>query len=793
MEKSDYNTTKLVGNVRTAVIRCQTQNCPKETGDYSMKRKLFLGIALLLTLASAFYLSKDYLFTTESRSERNPDGQQKPLDGHQKMLELLADINARVPDEHLWLGDSRARGLRADLASFPASGSPSDLCQLHFNLGKAELRLGRENEAIDQLTTAYRMISSPSVHSALGHKWQNAITFQLGVAYMRVAETQNCCRRNTPDSCILPIRGQGIHTNQEPSTLATMYYTEILENTKKNSSLYLQAQWLLNIAYMTLGDHPDGVHEKYLIPVAAFQSDKPFPRFFNISSRLGVDTFSLSGGAIADDFDGDGYLDLIVSTWDPAGQIRLFRNNQDGTFRDRTKEAGLVGIYGGLNLVQADYNNDGFPDFLALRGAWLRQAGSHPNSLIRNNGDGTFTDVTFAAGLGKVHYPTQTASWADYDNDGDLDLYVGNETTKGVVAPCQLFQNNGDGSFQDVATEANVTNDQYAKAVVWGDYDNDRWPDLFVSNFRSPNRLFHNNQDGTFTDLALQAGVTRPRASFPAWFWDFDNDGVLDLFVSSYMKNGLPDLTASYLGLAFEREMACLYRGDGRGRFEEVAQKRNLTRPTLPMGSNFGDLDGDGYLDFYLGTGDPLYEMLMPNVMYQNLEGKRFADVTTSGGFGHLQKGHAVVFADLDNDGDQDIFEQLGGAFPGDKFNDALYENPGFQNHWITIHVIGIHGNRSAIGARIRIDVVEDDTTRTIYKHVNSGGSFGANPLRQTIGLGRAKGIERLEIFWPTTGRTQTFRNIPMDQTIRIVEGVSECMTVSLNTFRLGFPDASSN
>ena len=407
---------------------------------------------------------------------------------------------------------------------------------------------------------------------------------------MRVGETQNCCNRFTPESCVLPIRGQGIHTEKGASKQAIEYFTEVLAGSPKNSLLHLGSRWLLNIAYMTIGAHPDAVPEAYRINPQAFESGEPFPRFVNIAPRLGLDTFSLSGGAIADDFDNDGYLDLVVSTWDTAGQIRFFRNEQNGTFSDRTEVAGLAGITGGLNLVQADYNNDGNVDVLVLRGAWLVQWGKHPNSLLRNNGDGTFTDVTFDAGLAKVHYPTQTASWADYDNDGDLDLYVGNEALLGLPAPGQLFRNNGDGTFMDVAPQAGVTNDRFAKAVVWGDYDNDRLPDLYVSNQgapkrRGPNRLYRNQGDGTFVNVAPELGVAGPEKSFPAWYWDFDNDGNLDLYVSAYSAN-IGDLAGAYLGLRFEKtKLARLYRGDGQGGFEDVAVERNLRRPNAPMGA----------------------------------------------------------------------------------------------------------------------------------------------------------------------------------------------------------------
>ena len=231
---------------------------------------------------------------------------------------------------------------------------------------------------------------------------------------------------------------------------------------------------------------------------------------------------------------------------------------------------------------------------------------------------------------------------------------------------------------------------------------------------------------------------------------------------------------------------ARLYRGTGEGGFEDVAKQHNLLRPNAPMGSNFGDLDNDGYLDFYLGTGYPDFKNIMPGVMYRNRAGTGFADVSYAGGFAHIQKGHGVVFADFDNDGDADIFEQMGGSFPGDQYSNVLYENPGFGNHWLTVKLVGVRSNRSAIGARIRVEVIENGVSRSIYKHVNSGGSFGANPLRQTIGLGTASKIEVLEIFWPTTNLTQTFDDVPMDSVIQLVEGEPEYTPLTVKKLRLG-------
>lgn len=714
----------------------------------------------------------------------------KATSGHVKMVTLLKQIADETAGNNMYLGDADERMLREYVSNLPSDTPERTRWMAYMQLGHALLRLGKEEEAIDYLERALELtrLQGTSVPAEV----VNHTLFRLGVAYMRHGETQNCCLRNTPDSCILPIRDGGIHTEQEPSQKAIAYFDGVLQNTPKHESLHLAAQWLINIAYMTIGGYPERVPESYLIPPDAFEAKEEIPRFTNIASSLGVDTFDLSGGAIVDDFDNDYYLDIVTSTWDTAGQMRYFRNNGDGTFSDRTKEAGLMGLYGGLNMVHADYDNDGDTDILVLRGGWIGRQGQHPNSLLRNNDDGTFSDVTFYAGLGEKHYPSGTASWGDYDNDGDLDIYIGNETSKGIKgkalrAPCQLFRNNGDGTFTDVAAEAGVQNNRFAKSVIWGDYNGDRWLDLYVSNFKGGNRLYHNNGDGTFTNVARNLNVDLPEVSFPAWFWDFDNDGVLDLYVAAYSAK-LEHLTASWIGMhkeQVEAVLARLYRGNGNGGFEEVAKQYNLIHPTAPMGSNFGDLDNDGYLDFYLGTGYPDYENIMPNVMYRNQRGLRFADVSIAGGFSHLQKGHGVAFADLDNDGDQDIFEQMGGALPGDAANNVLYENPGFGNHWIAINLIGVDSNRSAIGVRIHAKVADNNSERSIYKYVNSGGTFGGNPLRQTIGLGKAPTIEQLEIYWPTTNLTQTFRDVQSNQFIQIVEGDEKYTSLALNKLAL--------
>jgi hypothetical protein len=223
--------------------------------------------------------------------------------------------------------------------------------------------------------------------------------------------------------------------------------------------------------------------------------------------------------------------------------------------------------------------------------------------------------------------------------------------------------------------------------------------------------------------------------SFPCWFFDYDNDGYLDLFVASFVPS-VTETAAGYLGLPAHAETMKLYRNTGKGTFEDVTKAVGLDKVVPTMGANFGDLDNDGYLDFYLGTGSPSYAALIPNVMFRNHEGKYFVDVTSSTGTGHLQKGHGIAFGDINNDGNQDIFINIGGAVPGDAYNKALFANPGHSNHWLSVKLVGIKSNRAAIGAKIRLTLEDDKGKDSLrYREVSSGGSFGASPFTQSIGL----------------------------------------------------------
>ncbi|HEY8670532.1 MAG TPA: CRTAC1 family protein, partial [Terriglobales bacterium] len=572
---------------------------------------------------------------------------------------------------------------------------------------------------------------------------------------------------------IFPPRKSVALRSSGDSERAVQYLTRFLE--KKPDSL--EVKWLLNLAYMYLGKYPAGVPKKYLINPSVFASKENVGRFTDVAAAAGLNSFSMAGGVIVDDFENNGLLDVVTSSYDQCEALHYFHNNGDGTFTDRGAQAGLADELGGLNLIQTDYNNDGCIDIFVLRGGWQAPARS---SLLRNNCDGTFTDVTESAGLAQP-IASQTAVWTDIDNDGFLDLFIGNEQ-----GPSRLYHNKGDGTFEDISQSAGVDNIAFSKGVVAADYDNDGYMDLYVSNLGGNNFLYHNNHNRTFTEVGKQAGVQAPSMSFATWFFDYDNDGWPDLFVTSYYMSP-EEILRSQLGVPHNVETLKLYHNEGNGTFRDVTAEAGLDHVYDPMGSNFGDIDNDGFLDFYLGTGTPPYGDILPNVLFHNQGGKKFVDVTASSGTGELHKGHGVAFADFQNDGQEDIVAEIGGAVPGDRHAIRLFENPGNGNDWITVRLVGVKSNRVAIGARIKVTVEnESHERRSIYRTVGSGGSFGASPLQQHIGLGKNAKIVSLETWWPASDTRQIFRDVGNNQFIEIKEFANSYTQLERTRVRLG-------
>jgi tetratricopeptide (TPR) repeat protein len=396
-------------------------------------------------------------------------------------------------------------------AEGPATGQPEHLSEsdadvaieAHVALAQMHAFNGEMEQAIQQFQKAYEYaaVSSPKSLPFLKEA--------LGVTYLHLSEMENgAYSRSGAMDFFPPINPHAHYEKQEHSKLAIQFFLSYLEQNPDDR----EVRWLLNLAYETLGEYPAGVPQKYLAAESDFESKESVGRFIDVAPAEGLNVFSAAGGVVVDDFENNGLLDVVVSSMYSCDPVHYFHNNGDGTFSDRTAQAGLLNQTGALQIVQADYNNDGCLDLLLLRGGWefpMRR------SLLRNNCDGTFTDVTEQSGLAAPVTASQTAVWADIDNDGFLDLFIGNEK-----APSQLFHNRGDGTFEDISHTAGIDQMSFVKGVTAADYDKDGYVDFFVSVFNGKKYLYHNNHNLTFTDVAREAGVQDSTYSFSTWFFD---------------------------------------------------------------------------------------------------------------------------------------------------------------------------------------------------------------------------------------------------------------------------------
>ena len=706
-----------------------------------------------------------------------------------RMADTLAAIYARAvanPATNPFLNRERATAIEAEVRG--ATGDQAMDAQ--FRLAEERLKAGRTQDAIDGLE---KLIKDAGISWDSIAPRQKPFFDLLAIAYMRLGEQQNCLDNSAANICILPLKGAARHTKQSGARGAIERYAKLLRQYPDDRG----SQWLLNLAYLQIGDYPDSVPPPWLIRnLVPTRTANDFPEFRNIANRVGLGITGLAGGTDIDDFNGDGLLDVFTTAWGLNDPVHLFIADGRGGYADQTAGAGLNGIVGGLNSVHADYDNDGDVDIVVLRGAWMRESGPFPLSLLRNRGDGRFEDVTFDAGL-LSYGPTNTAAWADFDLDGYLDLFVGYESYSkingGKSHPSKLFHNNQNGTFTEIAATVGIGVDDFVKGATWGDVNNDGLPDLFLSVIYRKNKLFINKGGASietwkFVEQSALAGVEQPIASFPTWFWDYDNDGRDDLFVPSYDVNaamhefvareylGLP-LTVKVGGVDIQYEDPRLYHNKGDGTFEDATVNSGLSGKVLyAMGSNFGDLDNDGFLDFYVGTGNPDLRSVIPNRMFRNVGGTRFEEVTLPGGFGHLQKGHAVAFADLDRDGDDDVFEVIGGAYQGDLATSVLFENPGWPGTaWLNLTLEGKTANRSAIGAHVEV-IVTDATgaTRSIHRTVGQTSSFGSGPLQLHIGLARATRITDVRVQWPDQAHTKTsYTNLALNTFYRVPQSAA--------------------
>lgn len=752
---------------------------------------LIVGILIVVGAISAFTMGGKIMKLVKGGDNKRVAAQQaahvEPIawdpskSGNQAMIDYLHQVYDKVNKPGLRFMNN------AIVESLLAQPIPSDIkgkFVWYFDLCSQMINCGRLEEAIEKVN----QFEADSDFSKLDKSQLGQWYYVKGLVYLRYGEVQNCIGMHNSESCIWPLSKEAQSQLKEGPEKAIESYTKCLEYDPQN----LSAMWLLNLAYMQTGGYPDQVPTQWLVPESSFKSEYDVPKFKNVAIDLGVDNPNMCGGVILDDFNRDGLIDIFTCGWGLKERCFLLLNKGDGTFDDVSAKAGIDKYPGGLMIQQTDYNNDGWLDVWISRGAWYSEFGILPSSMLRNNGDSTFTDVTYEVGLWSTN-PSQASTWADFNNDGWLDLYIGNEASRkgDKKNDCKLFLNDGTGKFKDVAKETKTNFNGFVKGVTTGDYDNDGDPDIYLSVNSAENILFRNDTERgskklKFTNVTAEAGVSGPVQSFPCWFFDYNNDGWLDIMNFSYGANvSDDDIPAEYMGKEMRGDKTALYVNNQDGTFTNKTEELGLAkRSFLVMGSSYGDFDMDGWIDFYVGTGKPDMRSLTPNRLFRNAEGKYWQEVSTAAGVGVLQKGHEISFADLNNDGYPELFAQMGGAYEASGFYDCLFANPAtFGNNWISIDLIGTKSNKIARGARVKVTVTENGKDRDIYEWVTSGSSFGANSLRQEVGLGKATAIKQVEISWPTTGEKQVFTDMEMNKHYKVTEGNSQYVILEFMPF----------
>lgn len=683
---------------------------------------------------------------------------------------------------HLYLSTTELERHIRWVAELEATGDASRQILPKSALAQFAIGAGKLDIAVKHLEDAIRLFPDAKIYP---EPVLTNLKFDLAIAHFRIAERENCIARHNEDSCLFPLKGGALHVFKDGAQRSKAVLIDLIATAPEMR----EAEWILNVAHMALGTYPEGVPAAHRLPPERLRAAEDLPRMIDVAPTVGTNFSSRAGSAIAEDMDGDDRPDIVTGSFDPKIPMRYLRNRGDGKFVDLAEKFWLSRQLGAAHIAVGDVSGDGKKDLFVVRGAELGTEGAWPCSLLVQRQDGGFDDLTEAAGL-SCDAPSRSSTMADIDLDGDLDLFVGYQTTTDPatnkrVFESRLYRNDGRGKFENVTAAAGIANDRYVAGAVFADVDGDRYPDLFISNRFAPNRLYRNRGDGTFEDVTEAAGVAAPEASTSASFADVDQDGDLDLFVAVH-EDQMHGRAVAEFHWTGKITGACsvLFENDGKGRFTDATKKFALERPDYVLGAAFGDIDRDGFPDLYLGTGSDEMAALWPNVLLRNKDGRAFGDATGSADVGHLQKTNSISFADFDADGDQDIFLEMGGFMPDDAFADVLFANPCERNASISVALEGRRSNRAAIGARVRVRVATPVGPRDRFAFVGHLSSAGGSGLSAFVGLGDGTEILELGILWPTAGSTEEIiREVPLRRTVRIRESSGRAEPLSIAPF----------